>query len=424
MSPAQIADVERMQAAGLSREDAELRVRQMALADSLAASAAGEGPSLAQNQLDRANQQAIASQVALAASARGGNPVLAQRQAAQNVAAIQQDNAAKSAELRLAEALQARGQLGQVLDSARAQDISVAGTQAGLVQQANLTNANAANARSTAQAGLEQDASKTNALEAGQTSRFNVEQGLRADLANQDVDLRAALADQGASLTAQTATAQNNIATDTFNAKAADEMARFQADAGLRAQIANQAATLQAQGMTLDSIAKILGIEQQSLAAVLTSETEKVKAEQALLTAEKQGSQNMGGNILSTAGTVIAMCFPRGEQVLMADETKKSIEDVKVGDALWASTVLETRRYVSREALYRYCGATMTGSHAVWTGGAWALASEVGELVGEPAERDVYTLVTSIGVMIVGDALVGDDEHDADDLNAMERRIA
>jgi len=421
MSAAQIGNVERMVAAGMSREDAQVRARQMALADSLTASAAGEGPSLAQSQLNKANEQAVAGQMAMAASARGGNPVLAQRQAMQNVAALQQDNAAKSAELRLAEALQARSQLGQVLDSARGQDISVSGTQAGFEQQANLTNAVTGKEVAIAQAGLSQDASKTNALEAGQTSRFNVDTELKGDLANQDVDLRSGLADQSAGLAAQTATAQNNISTDQFSAKALDEMARFDVDLDLKAKIVNQAATLQAQGMTIDGIAKFMGIEQQSLAAVLQSETAKLQTEQARQTAQKSGMTGMIGAGASVVGAVIAACFPAGEQVLMADGVAtKNIEDVGVGEELWGSTVLEARRYVSHEALFLFAGATMTGLHAVWTRGGWTTAADVGLQVGEAMERDVYTLVTSTGVMVVGDALVGDDNHDADELNMKE----
>lgn len=417
MEAARIVDVERMVSAGLSRDDAELRARQTSLADALAASAAGEGPSLAQAQLQRANEQAVANQMALAASARGGNPILAQRQAAQNVAALQQENAGKSAELRLAEAIQARGQLGQVLDSARGQDIAVAGTQAGLDQEAARVNSAAANARSTAQAGFEQDASKTNALEAGQTSRFNVETGLRADMANQDVDLRAALADQGASLTAQTATASNNLTADTFNAKAQDEMARFQADAGLRANIADTANKLQAQGMTVDAVAKMLGLEIDSLKSVLASEGEVLKTEQARLTAEKENAKGMAGGIIGSVGQVIAMCFPAGEQVLMSDGSQKNIEDVQLGEEAAGGTVVGLRTYLSNESLYRVGNATMTGSHAVSVYGRWRRAADVGELVEGPAPRQVYSLVTTTSTMMVGGVLVGDDTVAASDLH-------
>lgn len=421
MSPAQVAEIERMQASGISREDAEYRTRQSALASSLEASASGQGPSLADAQLQRANEAAIKTQAALAASARGGNPILAQRQAAMNTATIQQDNAAKSAELRLSEALQARGQLGQVLDSARGQDISVATAQAGLNQDAAKTNAGAQNTANLADAGFVQDASKTNATLAQDTAKTNAQQTLTRDMFNSEQDFKAAQADQSANLEADKLTALNNINTDQFNAKAKDEMSRFKTDVKLRADVANQAATLQAQGMTLDAIAKFMGLEQDSLKAVLSSETAKFTSEQDRLSAQKKGETGMGGSILSSIGTVVAMCFPAGEQVVMANGvTTKNIEDVEVGDALYGSVVLETREYISSEALYQFANATMTGSHAVWTGDEWATAAEVGLQVGEAMERDVYTLVTSTGTMVVGGALVGDDNHDADELNTKE----
>ena len=414
VDPAQIAALERAQAAAIERGDEQgVRASQMALAQALEAQAAGTGPSLAEQQLARQNEQAIKQQLALAGSQRGMTPAMAQRQAAMNIGTLAAEQGARAAELRIQEQQAARAQLADVLGQTRGLDVNIASQQAQLQQQAALQNAAQFNQQASQQAQLEQQAGLANQGEFGQTQRFNVGTALQADTANVANALQASQFNVTAGQNAQQ-----------FNAKAADEMARFSADAGLRASIANQAAQLQATGMDQAQIARLLGIEQASLSSVLSSETEKFKAEQARLTGQQQNEQNVGGNILSTVGSVIALCFPAGEQVLMADESYKAIEDVVVGDILSESMVTEVRKYVSREPLYKFAGATATAKHAVWDGVKWQAFEDVGMLVGDPQERDVYALVTSTGVFIVGDALVGDDEHDADDLNAMERKFA
>lgn len=414
VDPAQIAALERAQAAAIDRGDEQgVRASQMALAQALEAQAAGTAPSIAEMQLQRQNEQAIKQQLALAGSQRGMTPAMAQRQAAMNIGTLAAEQGARAAELRIQEQQAARAQLADVLGQTRGLDVNLATQQAQFQQQAALQNAAQANAQAQAQAQLAQEAALANQGEFGQTSRFNVGTALQADTAN------VANALQAAQFNVQTGQQAQQ-----FNAKAADEMARFSADAGLRASIANQAAQLQATGMDQAQIARLLGIEQASLQSVLQSETSKFTAEQGRLTAQQQANQGMAGNILSTVGSVIALCFPAGEQVLMADQSYKAIEDVVVGDILSESMVLEVRKYVSSEPLYKFAGATATAKHAVWDGSKWQAFEDVGMLVGDPMERDVYALVTSTGVFVVADALVGDDEHDADDLNAMERKHA
>ena len=85
--------------------------------------AAGTGPSLAQQQLQRAGQQSLNQQQALMASARPGQGALAQRMAAQNSSRIGSDLAQQAAALRLREQMQAREQLRQLLLAARGQDL-------------------------------------------------------------------------------------------------------------------------------------------------------------------------------------------------------------------------------------------------------------------------------------------------------------
>lgn len=421
MSPAQIAELQRMQAAGISREDQQFRQGQAGLVNALQAQADGTAPSLAQGQLQKANEDAIKTQAALAASARGGNPILAQRQAAMNTADLQQVNAAKSAELALQEQGQARQQLAGVLDSARGQDINVNTSQAGLDQEAAKVNKVQDDAAKLATAQLQQDASKTNALTSTEVSQFNAGQVLTRDMFNSEQDFKAAQADQAAVLDADKATALNNINTDQFNAKAKDEMARFKTDAKLRADTANQAANLQAQGMTVDAIAKMMGLENDALKAVLESETAALKIEQDRLTARKQGVTGMIGAGTAAVGAIVAaVCFPAGEQVELESGQTQSIENIQLGELLSTGRVIGLRQYHTNDALYRVGGAVMTGSHAVNVNGVWRSAGDVGALVSEVAPRTVYSLVTESGTMVVGNVLCGDDNHSAADLNAKE----
>jgi hypothetical protein len=412
VDPAMIAALERMQAAQVARGDEQqLRARQIALADALQAQAAGTGPSLAEQQMQRANEQAIRAQMAQAASARGGNVAMAQRQAAQNIAGIQQENAARAAELRIQEQQAARQQLAGVLDSSRGQDIGIASTQAGLEQDAGKLNVSNSAAQAIEQARLQQQAALSNQQEFGTTSRFNTEQTLKAGLANQETDLRAATSDQGANLTAQTATATNNIAVDSTNAKALDEMRRFEADVGLKAQIANQAADLQARGMDNDQIAKLLGIEAQTLQAVLTSETARRGIEQDRLNKEAEAGKNMGGSILGTVAQVVAMCFPAGTPISLMAGGTKPIEEVEIGDMVAGGAVLGVRKQLVNERLYNVGGVLLTGSHAVIEGGRARAAKDV----GEPAHVHVglvFNLVTSTHRIFIHGIEFGDDTID------------
>ena len=113
-------------------------------AQALKAQAAGNGPSLAQRQLDTATQQNAARAASAVASMRGINPALAARMIAQNQAATNQEAAGQAATTRLSEQLQTQSLLGQALEARRAQDLaaqqantSTLGTLGGLQQGQN-----------------------------------------------------------------------------------------------------------------------------------------------------------------------------------------------------------------------------------------------------------------------------------------------
>jgi Chaperone of endosialidase len=108
--------------------------------------AQGQGPNIAQQQLQAATAQNIQQQQAAAASQQGNqNPGLAAQQLAQNAAMTQQGAAGQSAMLRSQQQLAAQQALAGVAQTGAAQQLGVAGQNAGYAQQAGLANAGAQN---------------------------------------------------------------------------------------------------------------------------------------------------------------------------------------------------------------------------------------------------------------------------------------
>lgn len=120
------------------------RGQQIALAQDLQAAAAGEGPSIAQAQLQAGSDQSIANQFGLASSARGGAlaQAAAQRLAMQNAGTQTAQLANQSAQLRAQEQVQARGELANQLGRLRSDDAGM-GSQA-FTQAATQAQLNAA----------------------------------------------------------------------------------------------------------------------------------------------------------------------------------------------------------------------------------------------------------------------------------------
>lgn len=111
-----------------------------AFADQLAQGAQGKGPSLAQAQLQAAQDRGLAQQVAAAKANRAANPALAARQSAQLGAQMQQATAQNSATARMQEQQQQQQAYQNYLNStqnARAAGIS-AGTGAASAGAANI----------------------------------------------------------------------------------------------------------------------------------------------------------------------------------------------------------------------------------------------------------------------------------------------
>lgn len=196
---ANVGNASQMQAAaagqtGINRQDTQFRDQQTQLANALQVQAAGGGPSLAGQQLRDATDRTLAQQVAAAASSRGGvNPALAARGLASNAATAQQQAGTQAAQMKMQEQLNAQGQLGNVTQSARAQDIGVNTSQAGLNQDVNLANANLSQAanQNNSQLGQQMTLANMNALNQRQSDQANMYQ--QANLSNQAANNQFAL---------------------------------------------------------------------------------------------------------------------------------------------------------------------------------------------------------------------------------------
>ncbi len=170
------------------------RAAQLGLQGQLQAAAAGQGPSVANLQLQQATQQNLKAQMAAAASMRGGvNPALAQRNLGLQGAATGQQAAAQSAMIKMQEQQAAQANLGNLLSGVRGQDINMAQTQAQLNQQAALQNAAQRQAAFGQNAGFLQQANMQNAqlgqnMTLANMDAWNQRNAMQAQL-NQGVNL-------------------------------------------------------------------------------------------------------------------------------------------------------------------------------------------------------------------------------------------
>lgn len=117
----------------------QARVQQRQFLNALTQQAAGNGPSLAQSQLQNATEQAAQQAAGAIASARGLNPAQQARLILDQQAAINQQSAGQAADLRLQEQMAARQMQGQALANMRGQDQNMVATAGGLQNQQNST---------------------------------------------------------------------------------------------------------------------------------------------------------------------------------------------------------------------------------------------------------------------------------------------
>lgn len=143
--------------------EGEGRLTQQELISMLEAQARGEGPSLAQDQLRRAQQDAMSQALALQGFDRNQDASMAGRNASRAFSEISSRANADSATLALQEQLAARGLLGQVAGSMRAGD-----------QGFDLANADRSQNLNITQAQLDQQTELANAqLRAQQQAQMN-----------------------------------------------------------------------------------------------------------------------------------------------------------------------------------------------------------------------------------------------------------
>lgn len=164
----------------------QFRQMQMALAQRLEAQSRGEGPSLAELQMQRNTERNLAAQMAMARSGRSGQGALGMRTAAMESGRLQQDAALASALARIQEQQQAQALLGQVTDLGRLRDIDLAQQQANLNQNANLSNQQAFNAALMQNAVNQNTVNVNNAelLNRTNLAQAQMQQGANTDFAN------------------------------------------------------------------------------------------------------------------------------------------------------------------------------------------------------------------------------------------------
>lgn len=106
-------------------QSGQMRSGQQDLLDMLSASARGEGPSVAEMQLQQGQARNVAAGQAMAASQAGVNPALAQRNAMQGVGQSNMATNQQAAMLRAQEMERSRAAYGQQLGAVRGQDMSI-----------------------------------------------------------------------------------------------------------------------------------------------------------------------------------------------------------------------------------------------------------------------------------------------------------
>lgn len=102
------------------------RGQQDLLAQNLQAQMRGEGPSVAQLQMQQGLNQSLGNAASMAASQRGVSPAMAMRLAQQNQAQMAQNTVGQMGMLRAQEQMAARGELANLSNAARTQDLNAA----------------------------------------------------------------------------------------------------------------------------------------------------------------------------------------------------------------------------------------------------------------------------------------------------------
>jgi len=284
------------------------RTKQLALADALERQARGEGPSLAQLQLQAAGDRLIANQRAVIASQRGVNPGLALRTASRGAGDLGAQLAQQAVIARLQEQRSAQEQLGAVTASGQSIEAQIAANQAALVQASAQGNQQAINALTAERAQLEQQASLANQAAGNRAAEVQAGLAQQAGLANQaatnqrqveqgEINLRADLANQIAENTRGTNQASLDQSTNVFNAGQANTRTLQQATLEQAATQGNQSA-VNTSKLTQGSINA--GVSQAEIAAGAQIAAANAAANAAITAA------NIGANASTTNAAINA----------------------------------------------------------------------------------------------------------------------
>jgi hypothetical protein len=129
---------------GINRSDLDFRQGQTDLVGNLQQAAAGNGPSVAGQLMREGTDRAIAQNTGMLASNPSLNPALAARMAAEGAQQQTTASNAEAAKIKVAEQIQARQELSQLLGGARTQDIGLNTSAAQMGQQNQQFNVSSA----------------------------------------------------------------------------------------------------------------------------------------------------------------------------------------------------------------------------------------------------------------------------------------
>jgi len=201
-----------MQAANINTAQSDQsRVGQEQLIGGLQQTAAGQGPSIAQEQLRQSTAANINQQTAIAQSAHGAGRLAALRNAQMTGAATQQGANAQASALRAQEIATAQSQLGNALSTERGQDVTAAQAQASLQQQAALANSGYVQGANQLDAQMQQQAGLSNATFGQQANLANMQGANTLSQYNAGAANESSLQYAGAKNTGNLALAQANL---------------------------------------------------------------------------------------------------------------------------------------------------------------------------------------------------------------------
>lgn len=284
-------------AATIDKTDSnEIRAKQVAFADKLAAEEGGIASDALTRSLRQSTDRGLAAQMAMANSARG-NAGLNQRNAANNMARVSQQGAQTGLDAFANERAAARGALSSNLQATRGVDAQLATDQAGFQNAAsianagndtqasiatanNMTNAGISNADAFSRALMQNSslATQNNQFNTGQAndmSKFNAGQTNSFNMNRDDLLSRVGLSNTDAQNQAQNQFQNLNQNNLQFNAGQQNNMSQFNAgqqnnnnqfNTNLQQQgnLANQSAQLQQTGLNQQQQQFLLGLQNNS----------------------------------------------------------------------------------------------------------------------------------------------------------------